>query len=60
MIRVNNLNIGSIYYGSKSIKAVYKGVRLIWNKIKDFILCCFANGYWQDQYPWRDDIAWKD
>ena len=58
MIRINNLNISNIYVGSKSIKAVYRNGRLIWNKINNNLQSCFANGYWNDQYPWRDDLPW--
>jgi hypothetical protein len=59
MIHVNNKDISGVYSGSKEIIAVYSGLKLVWSKINE-LLCCFANGYWMDEYPWQDDAPWKD
>ena len=59
MIHINNHNIIGVYDGSKDIIAVYSGLKLVWSKITD-LLCCYANGYWDDQYPWLDDLSWID
>ena len=59
MVHINNHNITDIYRGQQDIDRVYKGLYLVWGKLLD-ALCCFANGYWVDQYPWVDDSSWKD
>ena len=59
MLHINNHEITGIYHGQQSIDSVYKNLVLIWSKFSD-MLCCFANGYWIDQYPWVDDSSWKD
>ena len=48
-----------VYNESKEITAVYSGLKLVWSKINE-LLCCFANGYWINEYPWQNDTSWKD
>jgi len=59
MIHINGHNITGVYSGSKSIIAAYSGLKLNWSKLTDQ-LCCYANGYWMDDYPWADNTAWTD
>ena len=59
MIHINNRDISDIYRASRAIVEVYKGHRLVWQKIKE-IISCYSNGYWVDEYPWVDDTFWKD
>ena len=62
MIHINGHDITDVYNGSKTIIAVYKGLRLIWRKVVDIVdtLSCYFNGYWIDEYPWTDNTGWKD
>ena len=59
MVHVNNKSISGIYRGQQNIYRVYKGPYLVWDSLLS-VLCCFANGYWADQYPWVDNSSWKD
>lgn len=59
MILINNRDISVVYSGPKEIIAVYSGERLVWSKINN-LKCCYANGYWIDEYPWLDNASWKD
>ena len=47
MIHINGHDINGVYSGSKTIVAVYSGLKLVWNNVRD-ILACYANGYWID------------
>ena len=58
-IRKENRNISTIVYNNRLISFIYRGSRLIYELITK-ALCCFSNGYWEDQYPWVDDEAWQD
>lgn len=49
-----------IYYHGLPIYAVYTGNKKVWPGIIDQLPSCFGAGYWQDEYPWTDDIAWVD
>ena len=51
-----NKNISQIYYGGRPIKAVYRGLRLIWQKI----LSCFSAGYWINDKNWDNESGWKN
>lgn len=56
MINRNNRNISKIYFGSRIVNAVYKGHKLVWQRI----ISCFSKGYWIDEYSWTDDTSWTD
>lgn len=62
MIHVNDHNIIGVYSGDRDIVAVYSGLYLVWEKIKEIteVLSCYYNGYWIDDYPWTDDTPWTD
>ena len=47
--------IVSIYYGRKVVKAVYRGLRLVWRHITS----CFSSGYWVGSEPWSGADSWK-
>lgn len=59
MIYTNSHELKNIFKGNDSVLAIYKGVQLVWNKIKE-IFGCQSNGYWIDQYPWIDNQSWTD
>ena len=64
MLHVNNHEITGVYSGLRDINNIYKGLYLVWTKVKeeipDVILCCYSNGYWIDEYPWIDNTPWVD
>jgi hypothetical protein len=51
----NEIDLTARYYGSKTITAIYKGVRLIWEAVNS----CFGSGYWLSSKPWNKDDAWR-
>lgn len=56
MITKGNKTIVSRFIGKKQIVAIYKGTRLIW----EYLVSCFAKGYWIDDKPWTDNSGWSD
>lgn len=56
MIIKNNKTVVARYFNKRTIVAVYKGARLIW----EYLVSCFAKGYWMDDKPWTDDAGWCD
>ena len=42
LYRNDKVQIPTIYKGRKTVTAVYKGLRLVWQ----FIKSCFGRGYW--------------
>lgn len=56
MISKNNNEQILLYYGSKVITTVYKGLVLIWQAIKS----CFGNGYWDNTKPWDNEDGWSN
>ena len=60
MISINNQNnIGSIKINNENIREVLRNQMVIWGNITS-IQSCFGSGYWVDNYPWTDNIDWKD
>ena len=59
MIHINNINISGVHSGLIDISAVYKGLQLVWSKLSD-ITSSYYNGYWVDEYPWDDNLYWRD
>lgn len=57
---INNKQITEIYHNNRAIGAIYRGTRLIWQKISDLIKSCFSNDYWDDDAPWLDDATWEE
>lgn len=55
-IYTNNKEFTALYYGTRIIKVVFKGTQIIWQAIKS----CFGAGYWNTEYPWDNDDAWKN
>lgn len=53
--RGKNKTIINIIHG-REIQSVYKGLRLIWTKIRS----CFGSGYWVNTLPWRNEDVWKN
>lgn len=58
-IYIKGRYISDIHTNQRSVKAVYINGRRVWPKTY-LIISCFANGYWEDQYPWTDDKSWVD
>lgn len=56
MIIFNGKSISQIYYGSKSIQIVKKGLDTVWQAIRS----CFGSGYWINEKPWLNDEGWKN
>lgn len=55
MIYKDSKEIAIIYYGTKTITAIYKGGILIWQAIKS----CFGSGVWVSRKPWLGKEKWK-
>lgn len=56
MITRNSLSMQARYYGSKTVSAVYYGVKLVWEAISS----CFGSGYWINNRPWSNTDAWRN
>lgn len=66
MIHLNDKTVSGVYSSYAGgvddlidIQAVYKGLTLVWSKIST-IISCYHNGYWVDEYPWTDNLCWRD
>ncbi len=55
MITRNKIELSARYYGSKTITAVYRGAKLLWEAVNS----CFGSGYWIREKPWSRADAWK-
>lgn len=56
-----NKQVVSIYEPKKgqqtrSILAIYKGARLVWETIRS----CFGRGFWMNQRPWLNEDVWRN
>jgi len=56
MITKNNIELTARYYGLKTISAVYRGTRLIWEAINS----CFGSGYWVREKAWSNTDSWRN
>ncbi len=56
MISKNNIELSARYYGTKTITAVYKGARLVWEAITS----CFGSGMWLNLRAWKNTDGWKN
>ena len=56
MIFKNGHEITFISKGNKTIDAVYKGGRLVWQAVRS----CFGAGYWRNDKPWINNEAWRN
>lgn len=56
MIKIGSKDVSAIRIGNKVIVSVYKGATLVWQSITS----CFGLGYWVNDYPWKNDGAWKN
>ena len=55
-IRFENKDIVSVFKENKTVQAIYKGARLVWEAIRS----CFGKGYYINAYPWDNEDAWKN
>ena len=56
MIYKEGLEMSARYYGSKSISAVYRGTKLVWEAITS----CFGSGMWLNLRAWKNTDGWKN
>lgn len=56
MIKIGSKDVSAIRVGNKVTVSAYKGATLIWQSIAS----CFGLGYWVNDYPWKNDGAWKN
>lgn len=56
MIIKNKIELTARYYGLKTISAVYRGTRLIWEAVN----CCFGSGYWIREKAWSSNDSWRN
>lgn len=63
MIQITEKNIGSIIYSLAenlfNVSVVMYNNEIVWRKGRN-VQSCFGAGYWQDKFPWTDNIGWKD
>ena len=55
MIYKGGIEMSARYYGAKTITAVYKGARLVWEAITS----CFGSGMWLGARPWKGTDGWR-
>ena len=51
----NNKEYIALYYGTRIIKLVSNGAKIIWQAIRS----SFGAGYWHNDYPWDNNDMWK-
>lgn len=56
MIYKDGKEIVSIIKNSRTISAVYKGSKLVWQAI----CSCFGSGFWVNAKPWLNNEGWKN
>ena len=56
MIYKDGKEIVSIIKNSRTISAVYKGSKLVWQSIRS----CFGSGFWVNAKPWLNNEGWKN
>lgn len=55
MIYKNKKELTELHLGSRTIAAVYKGTRLLWEAVRS----CFGKGVWIKGKPWVNSDNWK-
>lgn len=55
-IFIKDKEITSVFFGSKPVSAIYHGGVKVWEAVKS----CFGKGFWEEEYPWSDEDAWKN
>lgn len=56
MIYKDGKEIVSIIKNSRTISAVYKGSKLVWQAIRS----CFGSGFRVNAKPWLNNEGWKN
>lgn len=56
MIICNNIELAARYYGTKTISAIYRGTRLIWEAVNS----CFGSGFWIREKAWSSTDFWRN
>lgn len=55
-IFINGKEVTAVNLGNRTITAVYKGARLVWEAIRS----CFGKGFWVNSYPWDNGDKWTN
>lgn len=55
MIYKNYKELTELHLGSRTIAAVYKGTRLLWEAVRS----CFGKGVWIKGKPWVNSDNWR-
>lgn len=58
-IKLANKNIKALCIEKTPILKVYLG-RIKVFELNTLIPSCFSNGYWIDEYEWKDNSLWGD
>lgn len=56
MLYKGGKEITAVYIGQRTISAIYKGGRLVWQAVRS----CFGAGLWRNDKPWRNDEGWRN
>lgn len=51
----NTIDLTARYYGKKTVSAIYKGAKLIWEAVNS----CFGSSFWIREKSWNRDDAWR-
>lgn len=51
MIRIGDKDVGALYYGKKTISAVYKGSLLVWQAVRRALI-------WYGKDVWHNKDIW--
>lgn len=56
MIYKDGKEIISVFKEKRTISAIYKGSKLVWQAIRS----CFGSGSWIKEKPWLNNEGWKN
>jgi hypothetical protein len=56
MLKCSNKDIEQVYYGSKTVTAIYRGTKMVWEAVRS----CFGSGAWINVKGWINTESWKN
>lgn len=59
MIKIDGHNTIDVRHGGRLVDFIYKGVGLVWQRVKA-ALSCYGTGRWIQNLPWVDNDTWKN